>query len=407
MPRGTNLEYARGYNRRIVLETIRRYGPLSRMEISQKTSLAFQTVANIIQELIERGLVITGERRQGKRGSPSLDIQINPGGAFSIGLNLDRDLLTGVLVDLGGAMLDHVQYELERPVPQTVLPLMEEIVSRFGGQVKREKLWGVAIGVPGPLHLEERTVQLPDDLLEWTNVSVLEPLEQKFGLPTFLERNANAAAIGEYWYGAGRELRSFFYVFFGIGLGSGVITDGRLHQGATRSAGKFGDIPIDTCSRSGGERKITPLKDVFSLGSLRSYMASHGVGDVDTAVLESLYDQRDKTLLEWLERAAASLAPALLSIEYLLDPQAMIFGGRLPRLIMNDVLVRVDDELQLLSAPTRPDRPRLLCARSDENAAALGLATIPLYESLAPNHLLLLKEGSKSSERRIPGSYDL
>ena len=97
---GTNLTLTKEYNLRIIHETIRLFGPLSRAEVARRTELTPQTVSNLVRELIQMNLVIEADKHQAGRGAPSVRLEVNPAGAFSIGLDLDRDHLTGVLVDL-------------------------------------------------------------------------------------------------------------------------------------------------------------------------------------------------------------------------------------------------------------------------------------------------------------------
>src|SRR5215211_3211292 len=99
---GTNLVYTKKYNLRIVHEVIRVYGPLSRADIARHTELSVQTISNLVKELIDLRLVYEGGRKSEGRGAPSTYLSINPDGAYAVGLDLDRDHLTGVLVDLAG-----------------------------------------------------------------------------------------------------------------------------------------------------------------------------------------------------------------------------------------------------------------------------------------------------------------
>ncbi|MER3482798.1 MAG: sugar kinase, partial [Meiothermus sp.] len=125
---GTNLEYTRFYNQRVVLEAIRLHEPVSRAEIARRTGLTNQTVSNIVGELLGRGVVQVGSKRMGRRGQPALEISLNPQGAFSIGLHLDRDHLAGVLMDLKGTVHRQVSYEAQMPSPAKALKLMQKAV---------------------------------------------------------------------------------------------------------------------------------------------------------------------------------------------------------------------------------------------------------------------------------------
>ena len=128
---GTNLQQANSYNIRIVLETVRLHGPLSRIEISRRTRLTAQTVTNITKKLLAAGLIVEAERLQEGRGAPSILLRLNPDAAFSVGLDFDKDHLTGVLVDLSGRIRQRENLDLDFPSPEEAMSLMTRTVNRL------------------------------------------------------------------------------------------------------------------------------------------------------------------------------------------------------------------------------------------------------------------------------------
>src|ERR1700712_2190353 len=99
---GTNIEHAKALNRRVVLEAVRRSGPITRADLARLTGLTAQAATNISAELAEAGLIREGGVRRGQRGQPATEISLDPQGGFAIGLNLGHQTLSGVLVDLAG-----------------------------------------------------------------------------------------------------------------------------------------------------------------------------------------------------------------------------------------------------------------------------------------------------------------
>ena len=93
---------------------------------------------------------------------------------------------------------------------------------------------------------------------------------------------------------------------------------------------------------------------------------------------------RDDVLMGWLENAAAHLTPALVTVEHLLSPEAILFGGRLPAPLRAWLIRRLEELLPERRMQALPRHPRLLLASADENAAALGAATLPLFHSFMP-----------------------
>ena len=407
---GTNLEYTKTFNRRIVLETIRLYGPTSRAEIARRTALTVQTVSVIVQELADRGLVARRGKVRGRRGQPAVEFTLNAKGAFTVGLNLDRDRLTGVLIDLTGEVQQHVHYSLTHlPGPSEATPLMHEAVHHLikGQNLNRERLQGVGIGLPGPLDIlnaNAETMITHPNLADWDGIYVKEVFTKNLDLPVFIENNATAAAIGERWYGAGQMVSSFLYIFFGVGLGGGVILNGQSHRGFGGFAGELNDIPVNLDWNYGKPENVTRLGQYFSLANLYKELKSKGVTASSPADLEALYTKRDPCLIVWLDSAAQHLAPVLTTVENILDPEAIFFGGRLPNTLMDYLLEQLDHLLLQLRSKWKSYQPKLLRAQAGEDAAALGVATLPLYEAFAPHHQVLLKKnGEKSSPGRKGG----
>jgi hypothetical protein len=99
---GTNLDYARSFNRNVMIEAVRLKGPVSRAELTRMTHLSAQTVSNIVAELLNAGLLLEEGRRQAKRGQPAIDLVLNPDGAATIGLTVEQSQLTAILVNLVG-----------------------------------------------------------------------------------------------------------------------------------------------------------------------------------------------------------------------------------------------------------------------------------------------------------------
>lgn len=405
---GTNLEYTKTFNVRIVLETIRLYGPLSRVEIARRTQLTAQTVTNITRNLIQSRMILEADRLREGRGAPSIPLKINPDGAFSIGLDLDKDHLTGVLVDLLGTPRQQINRELKFPSPDEAMVILEntakELIGREG--LSREKIWGVGLGLPGPFSVSDgmvvKDIVNPIGLPGWSNVPVREILGKKLSLPVFIENNATAAAIGELWYGKGRHIGTFFYVYFGAGLGGGVVINGQPYFGFTGNAGELGYYPAQNTFYIDQNTQKPHLGQFFRLPSLYKKLNAEGYSVSNLIELEELYNQQNALLLSWIEQGASHLAPLILAIEYLIDPQAIFFGGRLPDPIINELLEKLKIILPTLRIREKTSYPDLLNAAAGAEAAALGLATIPVYESMAPLPGLLMKTAKNNYRSLVP-----
>lgn len=400
---GTNLKYAKAYNVRIVLETVRRFAPLSRAAIARRTELTAQTVSNITRELLEVGLILETDQLREGRGAPARQLALNPDGAFSIGLDLDRDHLTGVLVDFVGAVRQRVHYDLDFPLPDEAMDLMVETTQTL---IQREGLTpahigGVGVGIPGPHGNPDggsvRNVVNPKAFPGWHNVPLADVLTERLNLPVVLEDNSIAAAIGERWYGTGQHIPTFFYVFLGIGLGGGLIVNGQPFEGHTGNAGGLGYAylpgPVDPDDTTLFKRPHVGI--LFNLPRLYRLLAKEDIQVTQPADLETLYEDNNSILLEWLNTGARALAPVILSIEHLIDPEAIFFGGRWPEVLITGLMTRIDEQLSTMRIEDKLTFPTLRTATAGQDAAALGVATLPLYTSFAPAPKVLLKNAAE------------
>ncbi|MEM8600880.1 MAG: ROK family protein, partial [Bacteroidota bacterium] len=255
-------------------------------------------------------------------------------------------------------------------------------------------------GVPGPM-VPSKTrpgsyVVNPRSLPTWRDVPIDALLEEELGVPVLVENNAMAAAVGERWYGAGQHISTFFYVYFGSGLGGGMVVGGHPYSGNRGNAGELGFIPsVGTSMLSldevAGDGTPTgePLEHsgaFFNLPRLFRLLTQSGTEVSSPDALSALLAQEHPVLLRWIDEATRQLTTLILTVGYLLDPEAIFFGGRLPddvlRAMLQGVWKRFSekhdlDELLL---------PELKLATAGTEAAALGVAALPLHDFLNPQH---------------------
>lgn len=383
---GTNIEAAHFHNQRVVLETVRIYGPLSRADISSRTALSSQTISNIVDKLLNYGTLETRGRRSGQRGQPAIELDINPRGGYAVGLHMDRDHLTGVLLDLAGTVHQVAHLEWSFPAPDEALPRLVETVQTLTRDhgLEAAELWGVGLAVPGPLDLKVGCLVNPPNFPGWNGVPLRSQLAEALDRPVFLETDATAAAVGERWFGQGRDVHDYLYLFFGIGLGGGLILNGQPYRGGFDNAAMLGHIPVEPGGLRCGCGGEGCLEMYVSLASLYSVLEAGGRRINRVGELSRLLAEEDAALLGWLEQAAERLTRALVTVENLINPRAVIFGGRLPPPLLDWLLARLETALPARQMRALAHHPRLLRAQATDHAAALGAATLPLFETFTP-----------------------
>jgi predicted NBD/HSP70 family sugar kinase len=225
----------------------------------------------------------------------------------------------------------------------------------------------------------------------WHKIPLATWLRERLGMPVVLENNATAAAVGERWYGAGRRIGTFFYLFFGFGLGGAVVIDGRPYEGSTGNAGELGYLPPTLAGGEDGAHVGTH----FSLPRLYDALRADGVDARTPEDLDRLLAEGHPRAAAWLETAADHLTGLVLAVEYLIDPEAIVFGGRLPDRMLEELMARVARRLPGRRVAEKASAPRHLLATAGRDAAALGVATLPIYQLFAPGPQVLLKQGKR------------
>ncbi|MBB5712665.1 ROK family transcriptional regulator [Sphingomonas xinjiangensis] len=381
---GTNLARAGDYNLRTVLQSIRLAPGTTRIDIALQTGLTGPTIANITGRLIDMGLVqVTGRRKSG-RGQPAILLEVVPEGAFGIGLNIDRDHLTLVTLDLAGTVRCRVTREIAFPLPADVLRFLADE-------------WDDALAISGidPARVLGMGVAVPDDMgrivlphqppgyAAWNGTDLVSLLADAIPWPIHCDNDAAAAALGEAEYGSAFDNPSFFYMLVSAGLGGGLVIDRNYHRGASARSGEIGLMP--DAARAGAQ-----IQDTVSVSALldRLERAGHRAAEIgDLLKLESVAPE---ILERWLEDAVRSLVAPLTAINCLLNPDAVLIGGRLPLPLIERLAEALTRALAEVDLPARaPVKPAVMA----QDAPAIGAAILPFLDHLLPSDSILIQAG--------------
>jgi len=167
-----------------------------------------------------------------------------------IGIDLGGTFVRVGAFDQQGEMLAVDQAPIEaRRGPRAglarIISLIETMLAKLASQGKRYELAGIGFGSTGPVYPKTGVIDNPYTLPTWENVSIFEPLHERFGAPLTLENDADVAALGEYWMGAGRGVKRLYAVTVGTGIGAAFILDGRIYRGVNGAHPDGGHQMID------------------------------------------------------------------------------------------------------------------------------------------------------------------
>jgi len=377
---GTNLERAGDHNQRVTLQAVRAAGaPITRAEIADLTGLTAPAIANITKRLLNDGMILKAGRQLGGRGQPATKLVVNPDGAFSIGLNIDRDHIAIVALDFVGNVRYRVCREVHFAMPQEVIAFFREQVAQIIAEkaIDIERLIGIGIAVPddlGRIPVSNR----PDAYRIWSEIDVATLFGEILPVPVFVENDAAAASIGEMQFGHGLQHRSFAYTIISAGLGGGLVIEGHYFRGANGRSGEIGFLPVVD---DDGQAHI--LEDLVSLYALYDYMRKAGFEVSTPEELEALPDAGQVRIETWLDRAADQLLNPFLVMSCAINPEAHFIGGRMPAVFIEQLCARLNARLEVYSDRIRNIAPVKRAALAVD-AAARGAGILPFNDRFLP-----------------------
>ncbi|KFC67428.1 Transcriptional regulator, ROK family [Devosia sp. LC5] len=382
---GSNPERNRAHNRRVVLEVIRLHGHLGRTEIARRAQLTAQAVANIVEELLDEGLLVELGRMRSGRGQPPIQFAVNPNGPVTVGVEIAADHMVTVLLDLSGGLRAQSISPLERTDPDYIPGKVAEEIAKLRTSAQDTRLLGVGVVMPGPFDIEGMSSVGPATLPGWTGADPVKLIAKATGESVVLENDATAAAVGERLYGAGRQSGNFCYLYFGVGLGLGVIQDGRPLRGAFGNAGEIGHVGLVPRKGKSAYGAAGVLERFVSVYALREQLALAGIYAANVDDIQALHDDNNPHLMGWIASAADYLAPTVGMLENIFDPETIIFGGGLPDSVLDAVISALDPLPVSVATRRMRTTPRVLRGQTGQLTAALGAAALPLLDTVSPH----------------------
>jgi glucokinase len=257
------------------------------------------------------------------------------------GIDIGGTKIAIALANLDGEIL--AKRRLPTPNENGPFALLEVVSQTLTEMIGEFNLVLTAIGVgsPGPLDIDLGLIMSPSNLRDWDRVPVVEVLSKKFGVPVMLDNDANAAALGEFSFGAGRGFKNIFYVTVSTGIGGGVIIDGNVHHGVSTGAGEIGHTIVDpdgvrcNCGSVGcletvssGTHLVRLMKERLDSGeptAIRDLIADGT--ELSTMVLLEAVRRADPVAIEVWDNACRYLAISIANAISLIAPEVVVIGG--------------------------------------------------------------------------------
>jgi glucokinase-like ROK family protein len=381
---GVDQSLARKYNSATILDHLRLHSPLSRAGLAKYTGLTRSSVSRIVDQLLSQNLIHEIGEQQEKIGRPGTLIELNPAGGSAIGIEVGVDYVSAVLTDFIAQIKwrKHITLSDESDLAG-YLDASEEMIVEALEKSKTLGLQplGIGVGVWGLVDILKGEVRYAPNL-KWKNVSLKRLWENRFGLTVFVDNDANAAAMGEYYLGSaknGKNINDFIYLSTGIGLGGGMISDGQVFRGWNGFAGEVGHMTIDpegaacNCGKRGCWETM-----VGSRVGLHNYKLMTG-REVTFDELVQLLRAGDPTSQAIFTQMAHSLGIGIGNLVNIFNPRCIVVGGALEQI--SDIILPIARDTFVKNSLVQSQKDiRIIPSTLGSDSCVLGCVALVLDE---------------------------
>jgi len=372
-------------NRSAILSLLREEGPISRSDLARRLGLSPSTVTRIVVQLIEEGLVLETETVDSATGRKPTLLEFNYRAGAVIGVDVGGTTIVSIVADLRGDIL----FRKDIPVRsgnarsdnlENVLTLIGELQQTPG--IPPERIRGIGLAVPSVVK-EPEGIVVWAPALGWRDLHLKALLEERFGLPSFVENDVNLAALGESRFGCAQGVKNLVAIFVGTGIGGGLILNGDLYRGQCGAAGELGYLlptPADLGQTYDQFGRFETL--AAGPGIARRAKAALAAGeasilaDADPLTAREVFQaarEGDTLATRVIEQTIGYLAQAIANVAAVLNPEMVVLGGGVARsgdLLLEPIKERVKG--------TIPVMPEIVLSELGDEAVVQGAVALAI-----------------------------
>lgn len=353
-----------------VIHYLRTHGPSCRSDIALGVGLSNFSLTQVSKGLLALGLIqeTTAQGSQG-RGRPSIPLRISPEGGYAVGAAIHGGVLDIALVDYAGGTIAQLCEAFDSPEPAVFASVLRSRMKELADQHRLlgTPLLGAGIGLPGHSKpgSDGQWWQVVDALSGWRDVPVSRMLQGELGVPVWVENDANAAALAEYYLGGLlSNYTNAVVILLGHGIGAGMIADGRLLKGEHGNAGEIGIF------YPGPPRPSTL--------DLLAFLRENGVDIGSVSGFEAVTKTHSELVRQWVLRAAGQLKLVVNMAQAWFNPGAIVISSPLPFSVVEQLVTCING----LTVPTLDRAQTLEVSKLGGSATALGAALLPIHASM-------------------------
>jgi predicted NBD/HSP70 family sugar kinase len=347
--KGSNLNLVKAHNLSAILLRLLRSEVVSRVELAKELSLSNTTITNLTAELLENQIIIEEEieapAKRSRVGRPRRMLRLVPSARYAIGVHIGIGMYRVAVTDLLANMVANqtAQFDLLSPpeeVIKEIAAVIEDVIKQSG--VDRKRIIGIGVGASGLVDTIAG-VNVVATRLNWKDVPIRSLLESHLNLPISVENNVRSMALGEAFFGTGREVDVLAFVYGRIGVGAGFVVNGRLFRGSGAGAGEIGHTvilgqagEICSCGNTGCletlisepvfQKQAALLAEQYPKSILAKYLDDQAAGNQIERIFAAARDG-DQHTRNMIEERACYLGIALANLVNIMNPELILLGG--------------------------------------------------------------------------------
>lgn len=368
-----------------ILNSLRVEGSVSRAQLARRTGLDAKTVTNIVNSLLKDKLVLCHDAKARGRGRPSEAIDLNPDAAYSLGIDVGAQQVTGVLVDFQGNIKAkwHKEFPAARQRSFVMNKIKAALKDLVTGLSKRnyKKIKGLGICIPGFLDRAAGTIIKSVNMRSFDGFQIVKELEDFCNIPVILEEASRATAISEIWFGGASNDNDFVSIDLGYGIGMAIVHKGRLYRGSNEVSGEIGHTVVlangakCTCGKRGCLETVASgraLSQIYSSTGLNfNNTTSNGAKGIYEAALRG-----ENRAVKVITKAGRLIGTAVANVINLFDPEFVVLCGGLTN--AGEMLLKpVRDSVQKHSIRPFDVSCMIKVTSLGELSGALGASMLP------------------------------
>lgn len=378
-------------NKKNILRLVLEIGPISRIDISRQLKISRPTTSAYISELIKEDLIeeIGKGDSNPSGGKKAVLLQFNSRAGYILGAMIGVNNIRITLTDLRSNIIEIIKIPTEEWLgPDAVIDkLVKNLkkIIRISG-VNKEEIIGIGIGATGLVDSGKGLVIFSPNLDRWNDIKLKEIVEEKIGLPTFIENECRVQAIAEKKYGLAKNIKNFVCVETGAGIGTGVFIDNKLVTGDKGMAGEVGHIITNLagdrmchCGNKGCLETLCSISslidDIMADIKKSERFSDYGSNRLKTEDLYRLYEQDKEMITRNVEKNAEYLGIGISNTIKMFNPELIIIHGEIIK-FGNKYLSKVKESVSKNTFPKVKDNYNIQFSKLGENVGLIGATSI-------------------------------